>query len=134
TDPSFLNLGIQPGVVYGRDYGKIVGVAQASYTINLENGDDYKNGNVLHVYVKPGYKLNENLMAYLGVDYDMFSETEVAGNGFGDDGYLLSLLPGATYRPSPALMLEANVPFTVAGKNTDAMWGVGLTARYTIGL
>jgi hypothetical protein len=134
TDPSDLNLGIEPGVVYGKNYGKIQAVAKASYQLNLENGDDFKNGNILNVYLKPGYMVDDKLAAYLGIDYTSFGETEIAGTGMGDDGNLITLLPGATYVLSPEISFEGNVPLSVSGKNAAAFWGVGLFVYYTMPL
>jgi hypothetical protein len=121
-------------VVFGKNYGKIQAVAKASYQINLENGDDYKNGNILNVYLKPGYMVNDKLAGYLGLDYTSISETEIAGTGLGDEGSLITVVPGVTYTHSSQLSFEANVPITVSGEMAPAYWGIGLFAYYTLGL
>lgn len=134
TDPSDVALGIEPGVIYGKNYGSLQAIAKASYVLYLENGDEYKPGNELNVFLKPGYMVDDKLAGYLGIDYTMYSESEGAGTGLDDDGYLLTLLPGLTYTLDGSLAFELNVPFTLAGQNAGAGWGVNALLYYTLGL
>lgn len=128
-----LNLGLAPGVLYNLTTGPVSTILGAYYQLNFE-ADDIKDGNVLGLLAKPAYGINEQLAAYLRVDYLMYGETEFGGNGLGDDGYELLLAPGVTYTLSDKLSFEANVPFTVAEDNVGKYWGINAALYYTLQL
>jgi hypothetical protein len=118
---AYKGLGIAPGVVYGRNYGKISAVALAGYQINLKDGDDLESDNALRVFLKPGYIVNDKLTGYVGLDYNMAGDVNST-----------TLLPGVTYTVSPAIALEANLPFVVAESNAGKYWGINAALYYTI--
>jgi LSD1 subclass zinc finger protein len=101
---------------------------------NFEDEDKGKDGGVFSVYAKPEFRFNEFGGAYLGVRYDMFSESEVDGAGQDDDGYLVTLLPGWNATWLPNLATEVNVPVTVMGKSQASFWGINLNVYYTLPL
>lgn len=125
-------LGIQPGVVYGKNYDKIQAVAKAFYQINMED-DDVTRGNVLGIYLKPGYMIDDKLAAYVGLDFKMTGEGE-AGPITVDGGNTIALLPGATYTLSPALAFEANVPIVLTNDVGETSWGIWASVYWTLPL
>lgn len=132
-DVDGLNLGIAPGVLMDMDINEQINlIAMAYYQINLE-ADDVKDGNVLSVLLKPAYRVNNELAAYVSAIYHMHAENELSGTGLGNDGYDLVLAPGATYTLSDALSFEANVPFTIAEDNEEKYWGINALVYYTLG-
>ncbi len=121
---AYKGLGIAPGVIYGKVYdNNFTAAALAYYQINLKDGDDIEVDDVLNVYLKPGYLVNDKLMAYVGLNYTMQG-----------DANQTKLLPGITYVLSSALALEANVPFVVAESNTGKYWGINAALYYTLQL
>ncbi len=128
-----LNLGIAPGVLYNHTFGPVSAIFGAYYQLNFES-DDIKWGNELSLLAKPAFGINEQLAAYVGVNYIMYGETEIFGTGLGDDGYELSLAPGVTYTLSDKLAFEANVPFTVAENTGFRAWGINALVYYTLQL
>ena len=130
---STLSLGIAPGVVYGKNFGKIQAVGALAYQVNLENGDKYKNGNVLNVFLKPGYSVDDALGVYLGLQYTMASEDEFDGTAItGTDGNAFVIKPGATYTLSKMLAFEANIPYVLSGMNTFGYWGISAAVYVTV--
>ena len=137
--PSGADLGIAPGIVYGKNFGQIQAVGLVSYQYNLENGDKVKNGDLLTVYLKPGYSVSDALAAYVGVKYQMEGEAAFDGTSVTDtDGNLLTLLPGVTFTQNKMLSYEVNVPITVMGKNAPnaflnpPSWGVWASVYVTL--
>lgn len=119
----YKGLGIAPGVIYGKTYdNNFTAAALAYYQINLKDGDDIEVDDILNVYLKPGYLVNDKLMAYVGLNYTMQG-----------DANQTKLLPGITYALSPALALEANVPFVVAESNAGKYWGINVALYFTLG-
>jgi hypothetical protein len=122
-------LGIQPGVVFGKNFDKVQAVAKAFYQINMED-DGFTNGNVLGIYLKPGYMIDDKLAAYVGLDFKMTGESDPATF----DGNTIALLPGATYTLSPALAFEANVPIVLSNDVGETSWGIWASVYWTIPL
>jgi Putative MetA-pathway of phenol degradation len=128
-----LNLGVAPGVLYNHAFGPVSTIFGAYYQLNFES-DDVKDGNVLSLLAKPSYGIDEKLAAYVGVNYVMYGESELAGTGVGDDGYALTLSPGVTYTLSKSVAFEANIPFVVAEDNVGKSWGINALVYYTLPL
>ncbi len=134
NDVASVGLGIQPGVVYGKNYDKIQAVARAYYQINLE-GDNFKKQNVLDVYLKPGYLVNDKLAAYVGVDYKMYGEAEAGGNAIsGSDGSAFTIAPGVTYTLDSKIAFEANLPIVLSDDVNGESWGIWASVYYTLPL
>src|SRR5690606_2623281 len=66
----YKGLGIAPGVIYGKNHGKISAVGLATYQLNMKDGDDIERDNQIRVYLKPGYIVNDKLTGYVGIDYN----------------------------------------------------------------
>jgi len=120
-------LGIAPGVVYGRNFDKIQAVAKASYLINMEK-DSFTRGNVLDVYLKPGYMIDSKLAAYVGLDYKMYGESDPKTT----DGSGITLAPGVTYTLDSKLSFEANVPIVLSDDVNGESWGIWAAVYYTL--
>lgn len=120
-------LGITPGIVFGKNYGQIQAVAKASYQLNMKD-DSFTKGNVLDVYLKPGYMVNDKLSGYVGLDYKMTGKSDPATT----DGTTFTLLPGVTYTLSPTVAFEANVPIIVSNDVGGKDWGIWASVYYTI--
>jgi hypothetical protein len=120
---AYKGLGIAPGVVYGKNYGQISAVALATYQLNMKDSDDLEADDVFHLYLKPGYIVNDKLTGYVGLDYMMQGDVNAT-----------KLVPGVTYMQSSALSFEANVPFVVAESGAGKSWGVNLSVYYTLGM
>lgn len=125
------------GLAFGLVYTKLLtpqfnltGLTQ--YRLNMEDGDKVKDGNVFSIYAKPEFRFNQFGGAYLGVRYDMISESETDGTGGEDDGYLVTLLPGWNATWLPNVSTEVNVPLTIMGKNQGAFWGINVAVYYTL--
>jgi hypothetical protein len=131
-DVAGAGLGIAPGIVYGKNFDKIQAVAKASYLLNMEK-DGLTNGNVLDVFLKPGYMVDDKLAGYVGVDFKMTGKPDPAGPG-AVDGNTITLLPGATYTVSPSIALEANVPIVLSNDLGGTSWGVWASVYYTMPL
>jgi hypothetical protein len=126
----YLGITVQPGVVYNKNYDKIVGVARAYYQINMED-DGFTPGNVLGVLVKPGYMIDDKLAPYVGVDFKMVGEGE-AGPFTIDGGNTFTLLPGLNYTISDKLALEANVPLVLSNDVGETSWGIWASLYITL--
>ena len=98
--------------------------AIANYKLNFEAEDSSKAGNVISIYAKPEFRFNQFGGAYLGVQYDINSESEYNGTGNKDEGSLLTLKPGWNATWLPTVSTELLVPITVMGKRADAGWGI----------
>jgi hypothetical protein len=133
TDPLLFSMGVEPGIVFNATSGQFQLLGKASYTHYFENADEYKDGNVVNVFLKPGVAVDPKFSVYLGAEYLLSMESEGGGTGLGDDGYLLALAPGFTFTPNSSVAFEANVPFTVAGENAFSFWGFSLMAYFTVG-
>ena len=118
--------------MYGKNFDKIQAVAKASYQINMED-DDVTAGNVLDIYLKPGYMIDDKLAAYVGLDFKMTGEPDPSGPT-SVDGNTITLLPGATYVVSPAISLEANVPIVLSNDVGPTSWGILASVYYTLPL
>jgi hypothetical protein len=133
-DVDGLNLGVSPGVLYNHTLTpEISAILGAQYQINME-ADDIKDGNILGLLAKPNYAVSKELGAYVLANYNMYSETEVAGTGMGDDGYAFILSPGITYTLSPSIAFEANLPYVVAEDNYGKSVGIWASVYYTLPL
>jgi hypothetical protein len=110
-------LGIAPGVVYGKNYGKIQAVGLAAYQINLDEGAD----DALRIFLKPGYMVNDKLAGYVGLDYNKAGDVNST-----------KLVPGVTYTQSATLSYEANLPIVVAESGAGKSWGIWASVYYTI--
>jgi hypothetical protein len=133
TDPLLFSMGFEPGLVLNMASGPFQMPVVVSYTHFIENSDGYKGGDILNVFMKPGFAANNNLTLYLGANYLSFMESEGDGTGLEDDGYLFIIGPGWTYNANNRFALEANVPFTIVGENRFVYWGFSLMAYFTIG-
>ena len=125
------------GLAFGAVYTKLLtpqfnltGLVQ--YRLNMEDEDKVKDGNVFSIYAKPEFRFNEFGGAYLGVRYDMNSDSEFDGTSADDAGYLVTLLPGWNATWLPNVSTEVNVPLTIMGKNQPAFWGINLKVYYTL--
>ena len=134
-------MGVSLGAVYGNRFGDFRATGMAAYKLNFENKDKFKDGNVLTVYLKPEAMWTEFIGTYLGLRYEMFGESESAGNGAKDDGYLLSVAPGLNAQLLPNLAYEVNIPITVMGKSNSPIinpnpssWSIWASVYYTLGL
>lgn len=144
---------------YTKTFGKIALCDFVMYKTTLEQ-DDAKPADMLDIYVKPQYNVTDKIGPYVGIDYtfnvgkskELVDPTE----GMSDDELLaaalagadlepkveevdpetsvLTVKPGINYLVNDAIGLEANVPVTVLGKNSDATWGIYAGFYYTIGL
>jgi hypothetical protein len=129
-DNAAIALGIAPGLVYGKNFDKIQAVAKASYLFNLE-GDDATANNVLDIYLKPGYMIDDKLAAYVGVDIKMYGESEAAGvTADGGSGFYIA--PGVTYTYSPTMAFEANVPIVLNDDINGESWGIWASVYWTL--
>lgn len=132
ADPETPAMALQFGAVYSKLFGKFRAGGQVDYRVNMEK-DDLKDGNNLSIYLKPEFQVHQYGSIYAGVDYDMFAEEEVAGEGAGNDGNLLTLKPGWNATWTPLVATEVNVPITVMGKNyPGAGWGINASAYFTL--
>ena len=125
-------MAIMLGALYGGAVGPLNLLANVNYTLNME-ADDYKDGNVFGILVKPEFPVSEMLGVYTMLDWDFSSEDEAYGDGMDDAGNLLTLTPGANIAINDMISLETNVPLTVMGKNDGALWGINVLTYFTFG-
>ncbi|MDB5103811.1 MAG: hypothetical protein JWP91_1500 [Fibrobacteres bacterium] len=130
-DPSpAMGLGI--GGVYGNRFGDFRLTGIAGYQLNFES-DDFKAGNVFSIYAKPEAMWTEFIGTYLGLQYSMTGEREIAGNAVKDsDGNLFAVVPGVNVALLPWLAYEVNAPITLMGKNSGSSWGIGAQVYATL--
>ena len=136
ADPDAPPMALALGAVYGKLFMPQFNlVAQLQYKLNFEAEDKTKDGNVILVYAKPEFRFNEFGGAYLGLRYEMFGESEAAGNAVkGSDGSLFTLLPGWNATWLPNVSTEVNIPITVMGASQSSYWGINARVYYTVGL
>ncbi len=115
----YKGMGIAPGVVYGKNYDKIQAVALATFQINMED-KGFTPDNILTVYLKPGYMVNDKLAGYLGVNYMSQGSANAT-----------TVQPGLTYTISDMLAVEANIPYVVSTTGTK-YWGVWASLYVTL--
>ena len=120
---AYAGLGIAPGAVYGKNYGKISAVGLLSYQLNMDDGDLPAPDNALRVFLKPGYIVSDKLTGYVGLDYNMAGDVSST-----------KLVPGVTYMQSSTLSFEANLPYVVASDPTADFWGINVAVYYTLGM
>jgi hypothetical protein len=122
-EAGYKGLGIGPGVIYGKNHGKISAVGMAYYQLNMKDADDIEADNALRVFLKPGYIVNDKLVGYVGLDYNMAGDVSST-----------KLVPGVTYVLSSALALEANLPYVVVSDPEANFWGLNVALYYTLGM
>lgn len=118
-----------------KDFESGAFTAGISYTLSLENEDKFKAGDVFEAIVKPEIKANEQVSilveggyAYRGIpSYDGEDLDE-----FFEPASLWLVAPGFKFQQDPQFSAEVQIPFTVAGRNANSFWGLGLTLSYTI--
>jgi len=116
----YKGLGIAPGLVYGKNYGKIQAVGLASYQLNMKDADDLESDNALTVYLKPGYMVSDKLAVYAGVVYWSAGSANST-----------TVQPGITYTISDMVALEANVPYVVSTTGAKS-WGILASLYFTL--
>jgi hypothetical protein len=120
------------GGVYADQFSeqfRLVGLA--SYQYSVPSGDD-KNSDILTLFAKPEYVVNSQTGVYLGLKYNMYGESEAAGTGKGDDGYVVTVLPGLNFKQDDKISYEVNLPVTVMGKSQAAYWGIWASIYYSM--
>jgi hypothetical protein len=120
---AYKGLGIAPGAVYGKNYGKISAAGLVGYQLNMKDADDIEADNELRVFLKPGYLVNDKLTGYVGIDY------KTAG-----DVNSTKLVPGVTYMHSSTLSFEANLPYVVSESGAGKGWALNASVYYTLGM
>ena len=128
------------GAVYQKRFGNFRMTGMAGYQLNFE-GDikkdsggtvKAKDGNVIHVLMKPEAMWTEFIGTYLGIIYRMADESELKGVKQKDDSYSLALSPGLNAMLLKGLAYEISVPFTLMGKSSDAYWGISAAVYVTL--
>lgn len=125
---------IELGGIYNKVFGQVGVNAIASYGLQLENADKYKQ-DVISVLAQGQYNVNEQVGPYLAVGFDKALEASFDGESVKDsDSQLLTVIPGLNYKANDKISAELSVPVTVMGKNAGAGWGIAAGFYYTIGL
>ena len=144
---------------YIKTFGPVFLADFVKYQLNLEV-EDVKKADMLEIYVKPQYNVTDKIGPYVGIDYafnvgdgkkisdptEGLTSEEIAllvsagedltptSKEYDPETSALTIKPGVNWIVNDAFAVEANVPFTVLGKNSDAYWGVYAAVYYTIGL
>jgi hypothetical protein len=127
ADPDQPPMALTFGALYTKTFMPVFRVTStAGYRLNFEAKNKLKQGNDFFIYAKPEYVINPFAGVYLGVRFDM--------TGAGNDGHLITLLPGWNALWLPNVATEVNVPLTVLGKNAIASWGINANVYYTLGM
>ena len=126
-------IAIQLGALHGGAVGPLNLLTNVRYSLNYEDYEGYKSGNVLDFTFKPEFAVSEKMGVYAIVDWRLQSES-VLWFWNTNAGHLLTLRPGANIAINDMLSVETRVPFTVMGKSSAIFWGINVLGIYSFGL
>lgn len=120
---------LEGGVIVDKMIGSIQARGGLSYTFIPEDKDKFNSGDVIALNLRPGFALNSNLIAEVDLNYFMIGESELDGETMDDsDASALIVGPGALFKISETMKVEATIPITVMGKNMYSFWGIEAAA------
>lgn len=124
---------ITVGVIGGAEFDQLAVNAYGGYvyTTEVEKGKQDE----LTAYAQAQYNVSDLLGPYLGLAWDKGLEGTWDGERRPESTWwILSANPGANFVFNDRLSAEASVPFTLAGNNVEAGWGLYAGVYYTLGL
>jgi hypothetical protein len=120
------------GMVYDNTFESTLRVVgQASYQYSLPAGEN-KNPDLATLYLKPEKVWNPKLGTYLGIKTVVNTQRKFNGQQMDDAGYVVTAMPGFSFKHDNHLSYEVNIPLTLAGKAQDETWGVWASLYYSM--